>query len=70
MLYHERVVLCHTKHVSPFKGERFLYISRAYRSGQVFVYRRDPWDEKIYLENLYTNVSIVDELNSFDFIEE
>jgi hypothetical protein len=47
-----------------------VYVSRAYKSNEVFVYLEDDLEEKIYLENLYVNVSIVDELNSFDIVED
>jgi hypothetical protein len=47
-----------------------LFISRSYLSNQVLVYLRDPLDGRIHLENLSTNVGIVDELNSFDFVED
>jgi len=71
--YHEQMSLCFSTHGRPLqsqKHESFLYISRAYRSNQVFVYRQDREDERIYLENLSYNISIFDELNSFDFVED
>ena len=42
------------------KAEAHFYVSRAYKSGQMFVYRYDSQSGKIYLENLSTNVSIID----------
>jgi hypothetical protein len=69
--YYERMTPCYLTHVDPREGESVrLFISRAYLSNQVLVYRRDSADAKIYLENLSTRVSILDELNSFDFVEE
>lgn len=69
-LYRERMTLCHSLFINPLMRESFMYISRAYRSNQVFVYLRDPLDQKIYLENLSINLSVVHELNSFDFVED
>lgn len=67
--YYERMTYCYTRSLVDGKELSFEYISRAYRSNEVFVYRRDTSNQKIYLENLSTNVSIADELNSFDFVE-
>lgn len=67
--YFERMTLCRLEYENFREGKCFLYISRAYLSNAVFVYRRDPTDGKIYLENLSTNISIVDEINSFDLVE-
>lgn len=66
--YHENMIPCHI--YNKLNTNDILYISRAYRSLQVFVYRADPSDGKIYLENLSFNICVVDELNSFDFVEE
>lgn len=69
--YYERVVLCYSVLANRRrKKESFLYISRAYKSNQVFLYRFNPSDRKMYLENLMTNINIMDELNSFDFVED
>ena len=59
-LFHERMAFC---------GFGF-YISRAYTSNEIFVYCKNVLDEKLYLENLSVNLSIIDGLNSFDFIED
>jgi len=67
--FHERLMPCQFTPIDS-EEESFLFISRAYMSNQVFVYRRDLGNGKIYLENLSSNVSIVDELNSFDFVED
>lgn len=67
MSYYERMTHCTFRDAT---GESYLYISRAYLSSQLFVYLLDPADGKLYLENLSTNISIVDELNSYDFIED
>lgn len=68
--YRERMIFCNSRYVEPDNEPIFLYISRAYLSNQVFVYQHDLSDGKIYLENLSTDISIVDELNSFDFVED
>lgn len=83
--YYERMILCplesvdrteehsylNVEHVDPNnKKSVLLYISRAYQSNQVFVYLYNFSDQKIYLENLSTNICVVDELNSFDFVED
>lgn len=68
--YYERMIRCRSTYIAPLESDTsFLFISRAYLSNAVFVYRENPIDKKIYLENLSTNVSIVDEINSFDFVE-
>lgn len=70
--HYERMLLCSSEYAhGQVGGKRFshLYISRAYRSNEVFVYLYDHTDKKIYLENFSTNIAIVDELNSFDFVE-
>lgn len=68
--YVEQMTRCHSM-ISGFPEieDASIYISRAYLSNTVFVYRRDSNDGKIYLENLSVNISVVDELNSFDFVE-
>jgi hypothetical protein len=68
--YTERMMRCSFTYVNPLKGQHFLYISRAYKSDHVFAYIRDPADQKLYLEVMCTNVTVVDELNSFDFVEQ
>ena len=67
-IYHERMMFCSVEYSSLLGGGSFLYISRAYRSNEVFVYHRNS-DGMIYLENLSSNVSVADEINSFDFVE-
>ena len=67
--YRERMIHCHTGYVKPQEGENLLYVSRAYKSNEIFAYSYNPSDAKYYLENLSTDVSIIDELNSFDFVE-
>ena len=67
--FYERMTQCYSEYLELSQGPSHLYISRSYLSNSIFVYRRDPYDRKIYLENLSTNISIVDELNSFDFVE-
>lgn len=68
--YFERMMPCSLYHPQPDEDETVtLYISRAYMSNQVFVYRLNPTTNEIFLENLSFNVSILDELNSFDFPE-
>lgn len=69
-LFYERMMPCPCVELEPRKEKGFFYISRGYKSNGVFVYYQDLSDEKIYLENLSTNISIVDELNSFDFLED
>lgn len=68
--YYERMTRCLSISGNAEISWPMLYISRAYRSNEVLVYRRNSPDEKIYLENLSSNISIIDELNSFDFIED
>lgn len=68
--YFERMTRCYST-AEEIDGKRdFLYISRAYKSTEVFVYRRLASDENIYLENLSTGMKIIDKLNSFDFLED
>ena len=68
--YFERVTLCRSQHPGPSrKDDTQLFISRAYMSDRIFVYRLDPTSNRLYLENLSINVSIVDELNSFELPE-
>lgn len=45
-----------------------LYISRAYRPNQVFVYVKVP-PGRIFLDNLSFNVSVTDEPIGFDDVE-
>lgn len=68
--YVERMTLCRSIYVDSDEGDSLIFISRAYISNQVFVYEFDSLDNEVYLENLSTNISIVDELNSFDLIED
>ena len=58
--YYERMTICSCKHFSHNVVVDDVYISRAYKSNQVFVYRRDPANKKLFLDNLSTNISIVD----------
>lgn len=55
--YWERMTMC-------YSTNRLYYISRAYKSNQILVYRRHSSDDKIYLENLSFNISLVDESQS------
>lgn len=69
--YHERMIPCYSTYKSPRVARSILYISRAYTSAQVFVYRPDSVNgNKVYLVNLSTRVEVVDELNSFEFVED
>lgn len=71
--YHERMILCLiSMFIDREETESFtdLFISRAYKSNYVFVYIRNPSNGKIYLENISSNISVIDELNSFDFTED
>ena len=68
--FYERLLPCRFPKVWPRNEEAIFYISRAYRSNQVFVYSRDPESRKIYPRNISTDVDIVDELNIFDFVED
>lgn len=69
--YDERLTSCSTNYLNEVgqKRKTTLFISRAYRSNEILVYRQNTFDEKVYLLNLVANVSILDELNSFDFVE-
>ena len=67
--FYERMTQCYSEFLEPPEDPSDLYISRAYLSNAIFVYRRDPYDDKIYLENVSTNISIVDELNTFNIVE-
>ena len=67
--YYELMTLCNLSWIDRRESDRFLYISRAYKSNAIFVYRDAPSPGKIYLHNLSINIDIVDELNSFDFVE-
>lgn len=64
--YRERMMICFLRTID-FNIPTSVYISRAYESNQVFVYSQDFLDQKIYLENLVVNVSIVHEPLSFNF---
>ena len=59
------MVACYTK--APEK--KVFYISRAYNPNQAFVYVQESSDDKLYLEILSTNVSIIRESYNFDDIE-
>ena len=67
--YKERIIECESRYVSRIE-KISLYVSRAYLSNVVFVYRRDSLDHRMYLVNMLSDVSITDELNSFDFFED
>ena len=72
-LRYERMALCECTSMSqPLKGEprNEIYVSRAYMSNQVFIYRKHPTSRKYYAVDLLTDVSIVDEVNSLDFPED
>ena len=69
-LYRERMTSCYCILPDALHGIIQLYISRAYSSNRVFIYARNSSDGRIHLENLSTNLSILDELNSFDFVED
>lgn len=58
--YFERVTLCHSTYVNSDLGEMVLYISRGYESNRIFVYRHNV-DDSIYLENLSTNIDVVED---------
>lgn len=64
--FYERMIFCGSTSLGP-GNVLILYISRAYLSNHVLVYQGSR--HAIYLENLSANISVVDELNSFDFIE-
>jgi hypothetical protein len=64
------MTLCYSKYEDPPNENIEWYISRSYFSNAVYVYIRDPYNGKIYLENLSFNIGVVDELNLFDFVEE
>ena len=68
--YRELMAPCLCRFLGSIDGLNYLYISRAYVSNQILVYNGGHMDGRIYLENLSTHVSIVDEINSFDFVEE
>ena len=56
--YFERMTMCQP---TPKKNEVItMYISRAYESNKVLVYLLDAPNGRIYLENLSTNVSVVE----------
>lgn len=69
-LYYEKMIPCESRYADIRRGQSLMYISRAYKSNEVFVYTLDFSDGNIYLENLSTNISIIDEINSFDFVED
>lgn len=58
-LYFEFMAQCDVVMVNGTDG--FYFISRAYNSNQVFVYSYNNPDGKLYIENLSTNVNIVDD---------
>ena len=69
--YRERMACCFCINTRQMLAETYVYISRAYMSNRIFIYRHDTSDhEKIYLETVMTNLNVVDELNSFDFVED
>jgi len=68
--YYERMITCPCGLLNPEHGIVNFYLSRAYMSTQIFVYLRDRENGKMYLKSLNTNVFMVDELNSFDFVED
>jgi len=58
--YFERMTRCYSWTTLQSGKEIDIYISRAYESNKVLVYLLDSRDEKIYLENLSTNVVVVE----------
>lgn len=57
--YCEWMIYCRAQVIST-KAEAHFYISRAYHSNRMFVYRYDLRRSEVYLENLSTHVSILD----------
>ena len=64
------MIICDAKKVNTFFNSIELYVSRAYRSNQIFVYQLDHSDEKLYLEKLMTRISIVDNEPGFEDVED
>jgi hypothetical protein len=58
--YYEWMIYCKAQTVGS-NTEAHFYVSRAYKSYEMFVYRAVTPSYAIYLENLSTNVSIVDD---------
>lgn len=70
--YHELMARCRSRTIRPntdyyFSDFRYLFISRAYKPNEVFLYQQDSATTRIYLENLFIDVSIVTEPLSFNF---
>lgn len=68
-IYSERMTKCRTVSLDT-NAEVSLYVSRAYITHQVFLYRRDPSDQKIYLENLTVDLNLITDYNFFDDVED
>ena len=61
--YYEWMIVCEAKKVTTTDEEGIhFFISRAYASNQVFVYSADYKNGVVYLENLSTNVSVIDDI--------
>lgn len=58
--YEEWMVYCLGKRIAD-KAEINILVSRAYQSGHMFVYRMVPPNYHAYLDNLSSNVSIIDD---------
>ena len=62
--YFEQMTLCHSRPLVGPVTDIYMYISRAYESNKLFVYLLAPTQHasngNVYLQNLFTNVSIVD----------
>lgn len=65
--YRENMLQCYVLTVDGY--EEMFYVSRAYNPNHVFVYIEDHSNNKFYLENLSTNVSIVHERYNFGSVE-
>ena len=67
--YHEDMIICHSSKLNSSHEDVHIYISRGYKSNEVFVYESDPRDMNVYLKYSMINVAIVDE-PGFDDVEE
>ena len=62
----ERLLEC--KYTSSKRSDGFhYYLSQAYRSNEVFIYFQNPYTSKIYLENLSTNVRLLNDRSRLYF---
>jgi len=65
--YNELVLECN---VNTTKDDQTVfYISRGYNPNQVFAFIKDDFDDDLYLENLFADVSIVHERYNFGEVE-